>query len=82
MVVRLNPDLEKLVQEKATLTGKTVDEVVDATLRQALAPSESSTPFAATQDQEEWVRRLRSAASSAGVSLTNEQLSRENIYED
>jgi len=82
MVVRLNPDLEKLVQEKATLTGKTVDEVVDATLRQALAPSKPSTPLAATRDQEEWVRRLRSAASSAGVSLTNEQLSRENLYED
>lgn len=82
MVVRLNPDLEKAVQEKADLTGRTVDEVVDATLRQALLASQPSPPPPLTPDQDEWVRRLRSAASSAGVSLTNDQLSRENIYED
>lgn len=81
MVVRLQPDLEKVLKEKADSAGKTVDEVVDATLRQALAAPQPS-PAPTSEDQDAWVRRLRSAASAAGVSLTNEQLSRESIYED
>jgi predicted DNA-binding antitoxin AbrB/MazE fold protein len=31
--------------------------------------------------EEEWLRRLRSAASDCGVSLTNEALSSEGIYD-
>ena len=81
MVVRLHPDLERILKEKADSTGQTVDEVVDSALRQALAASPSS-PMPTLDDQDAWVRRLRSASSPAGVSLTDEQLSRENIYED
>jgi predicted DNA-binding antitoxin AbrB/MazE fold protein len=34
-----------------------------------------------SRDQEEWLRRLRSAASDCGVSLSNEAVSSEGIYE-
>jgi hypothetical protein len=78
MVVRLPPELEQAVKQQAERTGKTPDEVVGETLREALLPKAA----AASEGHDEWVRRLRSIATPAGVSLTNEQLSRENLYED
>jgi predicted DNA-binding antitoxin AbrB/MazE fold protein len=34
-----------------------------------------------TETQKEWLRRLRSAATDCGVSLSNEALSREELYD-
>ena len=79
MVVALAPDLEKVVKEHAERTGKSAEEVVEETLRRGLLPDyRDQLP----PPRDEWERRLRSIGRPAGVSLTNEQLSRENLYED
>jgi hypothetical protein len=79
MVVALNPEVEKLVKDEAERTGKTADEIVNDALRRGLVPDyRNQLP----PPRDEWEVRLRSIATPAGVSLTNEQLSRENIYED
>jgi hypothetical protein len=79
MVVALNPEIERVVKEQAERTGKTPDEVVNDALRRGLLPDyRDQLP----PPRNEFERRLRSIARPAGVALTNEQLSRENIYED
>lgn len=79
MVVALNSEMEKAVKEQAERTGKTPEEVVNEALRRGLLPDyrEQLPP-----PRNEFERRLRNLALPAGVSLTNEQLSRETIYED
>ena len=79
MVVVLTPELEKIVKAQAQRTGKTAEEVVQETLRHGLMPDHRDQ---LPPPRSEWERRLREIGRPAGVSLTNEQLSRENIYED
>jgi hypothetical protein len=79
MVIALTPDLEKIVKEQAHRMGKTAEEVVRETLRRGLMPDyRDQLP----PPRDDWERRLRELGRPTGVSLTNEQLSRENIYED
>ena len=79
MVVALKPEIEKAIREQADRTGKTPDEIVHDVLRRELLPdyrSELPPP------RDEWERTLRSIAVPTGISLTDEQVSRESIYED
>ena len=79
MVFALTPDLEKIVKAQAERTGKTAEEIVQETLRRGLMPDyRDQLP----PPRSEWERQLREIARPTGVSLTDEQLSRENIYED
>jgi hypothetical protein len=79
MVVALNPELEKVVKAQAERTGKTPEEVVDEALRRGLLPHDRDQSPPPT---DEWEALLRSIPVRTGVSLTDEQVSRESIYED
>ena len=79
MVVALSPDIEKVVKDQADRTGKTPEEIVHDALRRELLPDyRQQLP----PPRDEWERKLRSIAIPTGVSLTDEQVSRESIYED
>ena len=79
MTLTLSEEVERALKAKAAQLGKTPDELADETLRQQLiaAPQSGEAP-----PRDEWERRLLAIGRPAGVSLTNEQLSREVLYED
>ena len=79
MVVALNPELEKAVKEQAERTGQTAEEVVNEALRRGLLPDYS---VQLPPPRDEWEALLRSIPVRTGVSLTDEQVSSEGIYED
>ena len=76
MSITLDAELEATVNDLAQQQGKTPEQVVREVLRGQLI---KATPVLVPQD--EWERQLLSAASDCGVSLSNEALSRESIYD-
>jgi predicted transcriptional regulator len=71
--ITLDPELEARLKELAAKQGVPPETLALNALRQRfLKPSES---------EDEWVRRLRSAASDCGVSPPNEAFLAENLYE-
>ncbi len=78
--ITLTPDLETALAERAKTQGTTPETLVLETLREKFSPLLKAGETWASQD--EWERRLRAAAVHAEVSLTDEQVSREVIYED
>jgi hypothetical protein len=79
MVVALNPELEKVVKDQADRAGRTPEEVVNDVLRRGLLPDyRDQVP----PPRDEWEALLRSIPVRTGISLTDEQVSSEGIYED
>jgi hypothetical protein len=78
MVVALNPELEKVINDRAEQTGRTPEEIVNEALRRGLLTDHRDQ----VPPPDEWVALLRSIPIRAGVSLTDEQVSSEGIYED
>ena len=74
MEIALPPKLEAALAAQAQQRGITAEELAVQVLRKQLLPVERPVP------QDEWERRLLSAAVDCGVSLSDEALSRENIY--
>ncbi len=75
MVITVGPDLEAALNDFARKRGIAPEVLALQTLRERfLAP-------ALTQARDEWERRLRSAASDCGVSLSNEAVSSEGLYD-
>ncbi len=72
MTIELADDLATFVTARAAERGVTPAEWANEVLRARLLSPPSV---------DEWKRRLASIATDCGVSLTDEQLSRENIYE-
>jgi hypothetical protein len=79
MVVALNPEIEKVVKDQAERTGKTPEEVVNDALRRGLLPNN---PPESPAPRDDWEKLLASIPVHTGVSLTDEQVSSESIYED
>jgi hypothetical protein len=76
MTITLGPDLEAALNEAARRQGVAPDVLALNVLRERfLAPSP------AIQPQDEWERRLLSLARDCGVSLSDEALSRELLYD-
>ena len=76
MTITLGPDLEAALNEVAQRKGVAPDVLALSVLRERfLAPSP------AIQPQDEWERRLLGLARNCGVSLSDESLSREHLYE-
>lgn len=76
MVITLTPQLEAVLSEQARQRGIAPEALaLDALRKQFLPASDPMEP------RDEWERRLLEAATDCGVSLTNEQLSREVMYE-
>ncbi len=87
--ITLTPDLEIEVAKRARDLGTTPEGFVLEYLRHDfLAPAQSyavktlTPPPAEPVPHDEWVKRLRSIAVDCGVSLTDEQVSRESLYDD
>ncbi len=76
MTITLGPDLETALNEVAQRQGIPADILALNALRERfLAPSPSIQP------RDEWERRLLGLAINCGVSLSDEALSREQVYE-
>jgi hypothetical protein len=76
MVITLTPQLEAALSEQGGRRGMAPEVLALDALREHFIPA--SNPL---QPRDEWERRLLEAATDCGVSLTNEQLSREEMYE-
>lgn len=76
MTITLEPALEAALAEAARKQGTTPDALAAQILRERLPVM--SPP---TEPRDEWDRELMSLASNCGVSLSNEALGRESLYE-
>jgi hypothetical protein len=76
MVIPLEPDLESALNDLARKQGVAPEVLALNALRERfLAPASS------VQPRDEWGRRLLEAAMDCGVSLSNEAVSSEGLYE-
>jgi len=74
MTITLDAELEASLHEAARKRGIAPDQLAEEILRERL----QRPPI---EPQDEWERRLFGAARDYGVSLSNEALSREIIYD-
>jgi predicted transcriptional regulator len=75
VVITLSPDLEVALNDLARKQGVAPELLALQALRERfLAP-------ALIPPRDDWERRLRSAATDCGVSLSNEAVSSEGIYD-
>jgi hypothetical protein len=76
MVITVGPDLEAALNDSARKQGVTPEILAVQTLSERfLAPDLRAQP------RDEWAKRLRSAATDCGVSLPNEAVSSEGLYD-
>jgi hypothetical protein len=75
MVISLTRDLESVLREQAQQQGISPEELALSVLQSRLLPRPLNEP------RDDWERRLRSIARDCGVSLTDEAVSSEGIYE-
>jgi hypothetical protein len=75
MVVTIGPDLEAALKEQAQRRGVAPEELALIALRDRFLASTSLQP------RDEWERGLLEAATDCGVSLPDEALSREELYD-
>jgi hypothetical protein len=80
MTITLTPDLEKVVLQKAYEQRTTPDAVALNVLREKLGfgPPELARIL---EPRDEWERRLLSVGSHCGVSISDEALGSEGLYE-
>jgi len=80
MTITLTPDLEKVVLRKAHEQGTTPEAVVLNVLRDklGLGPSELARTL---EPRDEWERRLLGVGTPCGVSISDQALSSEGLYE-
>ena len=79
-VITLTPEIEQGVTERAKELGTTPERLVLDKLREEFAPVDYRDSLPPPRD--DWERDLRSIGTPCGVSLTDEQVSREALYED
>jgi hypothetical protein len=75
MVITVGPDLEAALNDLARTQGVTPEALALQALRERFLPPALNPP------RDEWERRLRSAATGCGVSLSNEAVSSEGLYD-
>lgn len=76
MTIKLGPDLEAALNDAAKRRQVAPDVLVLNVLRERFLP-----PGQAIQPQDEWERRLLSLATNCGVSISDEALGREQLYD-
>jgi hypothetical protein len=76
MEITLGPELESAVSEWAQRQGIAPETLILKVLRERFLPSRAT-----LVPQDEWERRLLSAASDCGVSLPDSALSRDELYD-
>jgi hypothetical protein len=75
MVITLEPDLEAALSEVARRQGVAPEALAVNTLRERFLVAASPQP------RDEWERRLLGIAKDCGVSLPDQDISREALYE-
>jgi hypothetical protein len=75
MVINLPPQLEAAISEEARRRGVAPEILALEALRERFPAA------AELQPRDEWERRLFEAAKDCGVSLSNEALSSEGLYD-
>lgn len=76
MVIMVTPDLESALSDQARKRGIAPEALAVQTLRDRFLH-----PASHEQTQGDWENRLRSAATDCGVSLSDEAVSSEGLYE-
>jgi hypothetical protein len=76
MVIAIDPALERALHEAARRQGLTAEVLALKTLKERFLTIE-----ALGEPCDEWERRLRDAAKDYGVSLSDEAVSSEGIYD-
>jgi len=76
MTITIEADLEAALKGRAQAQGISPEEFAVRTLRERLLPRPQL-----REPRDDWERLLRSAASDCGVSLSNEALSSEGLYD-
>jgi len=76
VVIAIEPILEAALRERAQAQGISPEEFAVKTLRERLLPRPQL-----REPRDDWERLLRSAATDCGVSLSNEALSSEGLYD-
>jgi hypothetical protein len=79
MTITLSAEVERVLKERAAQLGTSPDELANQTLRRELS---SQTVDSLPPPRDEWERILMSIPVETGVALTDEEVSRECIYED
>ena len=74
MVLNLSSDLEAVLNEVASRQGVTAEELAIKALKDRFVRPR-------IQPKDDWGRTLLAAASDCGVSLSNESVSSEGIYD-
>lgn len=76
MVIKLDPELETALSKLAQREKVAPEELALKALRERFLA-----PAGGIQPQDEWERHLLEAATDCGVSLSDEALSREALYD-
>ena len=76
MVITLGPDLTAVLNDLARKQGVAPEALAENALRERFL-----IPAAMVQPRDEWGRGLLAAATDCGVSLSNEAISSEGLYE-
>jgi hypothetical protein len=76
MVITVGPDLEAVLNDLAGKQGVTPEMLALQVLHERFLSSARR-----IQPRDDWERRLRSAATDCGVSLSNEAMSSEGLYD-
>ena len=79
MTITLTPDIEQILMNEAERKGTTPEELALTKLRLPLRLDHRDT---LPPPRDDWERELRSIAVDCGVSLTDEQVSRDSLYDD
>ncbi len=74
MTLVLSPELTRLLQQRAQESGMTPEEMAVETLHRSLLGAKLP-----PADAQGWAERLKRAASPAGISLSEDALSRETL---
>ena len=78
--ILLSPEVEQAAQQEAERLGLTLSDLVAQVLRTKLLPQKTSHPAVSAQTVE-WDRWLLALGKDCGVSLSDESLSSEGLYE-
>ena len=76
MVITLGSDLEAALNDLARKQGVVPEVLALQALRERFLA-----PASRIQPRDDWERRLRSAATDCGISLSNEAVSSEGLYD-
>jgi hypothetical protein len=79
MTITISEDVERALKERAAKLGTTPDELANQALKREFLRGETA---AAQPPHDDWEQILLSIPVETGVALTDEQVSRECIYED